>query len=236
MSFPMQPQLHGLKRHPYNTKLRLWWDAHWNGLPVQTAFGPLIENYLEKTRRVMDQALQAHSKILAVPLILHYPKALPSYSLLPHNQVISRFLGYLNWELGIIDTAHASDMRNIWCREQDTSDKPHYHAWLFFNGHALQRLGSLNAHVNGRDDAYDGDCLYHRIVRAWAWAINWPLEQMGGLVDVPKNNITEEPCVYHFHRDNHHAYQQVFYAASYSCKAYSKPIGQRIHCFDGSQL
>lgn len=236
MSYPMQPQLHGRKRHPDNTKLRLWWDAFWKGLSVQTAFGPLIENYLETTHRVMSQALQSHNKMLAVPVILHYPKALPSHCLLPHNEVISRFLRFLCWELGLINTAHSPDMRYIWCREQDTSDKPHYHAWLFFNGNALQDLGPLNAYINGSDGAYDGDCLYHRIVRAWAWAIGWPLEQMVGVVDVPKNNITKKPCVYYFQRSDHNAYQQVFYAASYLCKAYSKPIGQGFHCFGGSQL
>ncbi|EWH01918.1 hypothetical protein Q427_11400 [Halomonas sp. BC04] len=204
-------------------------------MAVQTASGPLIENYLETTHRVLSLALDAHSKILAVPVLLCYPKTMPPGKLLPNNLAISRFLYLLNWEMDLINTAHAPDMRDLWCREQVTSDKPHYHALLFFNGNALQRLGSLNAFSKGSIEAYGSDCLYHRIVRAWAWAIGWPLEQMQGLVDVAADTITDELYVYHFHRDDHNAIQQVFYAASYMCKAYSKPIGDGVHCFEGSR-
>ena len=198
MSFPMQPQLHGRKRHPYNTKLRLWWDAYWNDLPVNTSFGPLITNYLEKTYQVMHQALDAHSRLLAVPVLLCYPSVMPPNQQLPHNEAISRFMSFLSWEFTLIDTAHAPDMRYLWCREQLKSDKPHYHAW--------------------------------------AWAIGWPLENMKGLVHITTNSITKEVCTFDVHRQDEAKIKALFYAMSYACKAHSKPIGQRVHCFDGSQL
>lgn len=236
MSFLMQPQLHGRKRHPFNTKLRLWWDAYWHGWPVQTASGPLIENYLEKTRLVMNQALHAHSKILAVPVLLCYPSAMPTNQQLPHNKAISRFMKFLSWESTLIHTAHAPDMRYLWCREQVKSDKPHYHAWLLFNGHALQNIGTLKAYANECSDAYDSNCLYHRLVRAWAWAIGWPLEDMEGLVDITTNSITKEVCTFNVHKQNEAEIKELFYAMSYACKAHSKPIGKGgVHCFDGSE-
>lgn len=223
------------KRHRDNPNLRLWYHSTFYDFPVQTAHGPLIANYLDTTHRVMTQALQAHSRILAVPLTLRYPKAMSSDQLSPHNTAMSDFLNFLDWELGLINLTHSADMRHIWGREQDTSDKPHYHVWLFFNGNALDSIGALDTFSKDSDEAYSGDWLYHRIVRAWAWATRWPLEQMPGLVEVPKDRDTRHPYVYHFHRDDHNAFQQVFYAASYLCKAYSKPIGQGVHCFEGSR-
>lgn len=236
MSFPMQPHLHGRKRHPFNTKLRLWWDAYWNGLPVNTSFGPLITNYLEKTHRVMQQALNAHSRLLAVPVLLRYPSAMAPNQQLPHNKAISRFMSFLSWEFTLIDTAHAPDMHYLWCREQLKSEKPHYHAWLLFNGHALQHLGTLKAYANRSSYAFDSNCLYHRLVRAWAWAIGWPLEDMEGLVDITTNSITKEVCTFDVHRGDEAKIRELFFAMSYACKAYSKPIGEGVHCFDGSQL
>ncbi|WP_346796062.1 inovirus-type Gp2 protein [Halomonas sp. Bachu 37] len=236
MSSPFQSFLHGRKRHRDNTQLRLRHFPKFHNMSVQMTCGPLITNYLEKTYRVMKQARDAHSRILAVPLDLRYPEALPASSLTSHNTVISRFLYFLSCELTLIKTTHDPDMRYIWCREQDTSDKPHYHALLFFNGNALRRLGTLSAYMDGSDEAYDGDCLYHRLVRAWAWAINWPLEKMGGLVNVTQDRLTDKSAVRYFHRGDRAAFREVFYAASYLCKAYSKPIGQGVHCFDGSRL
>lgn len=226
---------HGRKCHPANLKLRLWWEAKWQDLPVNTAHGPLIDNYLDKAYSVMNQALNAHSRLLAVPVLLHYPKALPAGQLLIHNRVMSRFIRFLQWELGLIALSHNPDMRYIWCREQDTSDKPHYHMVLFFNGNALQHLGTLSAYMDGSDEAYSGDCLYHRLVRAWAWAIGWPLEEMKGLVDITTNSMTRNVCVFPLHRQQKAMIRELFFAISYLCKAYSKPIGQGVHCFEGSQ-
>ncbi|NYS59685.1 YagK/YfjJ domain-containing protein [Vreelandella salicampi] len=226
---------HGRKCHPDNLKLRLWWEAGWYDMPVNTAHGPLIENYLNKAHTVMNQALNAHSRLLAVPVLLRYPKAMPADQLRIHNLVISRFVDFLNWELGLIELSHDPDMRYIWCREQDTSDKPHYHMVLLFNGHALQHLGALSAYIDGSDEAYSGDCLYHRLVRAWAWAIGWQLEEMKGLVNITTNSMTKDVCVFRLHSRQKAMIREFFFAISYLCKAHSKPIGQGVHCFDGSK-
>lgn len=222
------------KRHSLNPQLRLWHESRYFDMAVQTECGPLIENYLETTLEVMHKAINAHSMILAVPVLLRNPKAMPLCRLPPDNRAISRFMYHLHWELGLIKTTHAPDMRHLWCREQEASDKPHYHTLLFFNGDALKRLGNLVALSINSIEAYVADCLYHRIVRAWAWAIGWPLEQMQGLVDVSEDNITDDLYVYHFHRNDNNAIQQLFYAASYLCKAHSKPIGDGFKCFKGS--
>lgn len=225
----------GRKCHPDNLKLRLWWEADWYDMPVNTAHGPLIENYLDKAHTVMNTALDAHSRLLAVSVLLRYPKAMPTDQLRINNLVIRRFVDFLNWELGLLGLSHDPDMRYIWCREQDTSDKPHYHMVLFFNGHALQHVGALSAYLDGSDEAYSGDCLYHRLVRAWAWAIGWPLEDMKGLVHITTNSMTKGVCVFRLHKRQKALIRQFFFAISYLCKAYSKPIGQGMHCFDGSQ-
>ena len=145
-------------------------------------------------------------------------------------------MSFLRWELGLLLTSHPVDMRYIWCREQVNSDKPHYHVMLLFNGNALRELGTLDMYSTDSDEPYGGNCMYHRLVRAWEASIHWPAHQMQGLVEVAEDSITDQLSVYHFHRDDQNAFKQLFYAASYLCKASSKPIDQRIHCFEGSRL
>ena len=236
MLFPVDSKLQGRKSHPCNTKLRLWWETAWHDLPVMDAYAPLIANYLEKTHRVLSQALKAHSRLLAVPVLLRYPKAMHADQLLINNQVISRFFHCMNWQLGLMAFSHNPDMRNVWAREQHKSDKPHYHVWLLFNGHALHRSGILNAYITGRDEAYDGNGLYHHIVRAWSHAIGWPLEDMKGLAHISAHNITNEVRTFYLHKKDKAKLRDLFFHMSYACKAYSKPIGQGVHCFDGTNL
>lgn len=224
------------KRHWDNPQLRLWYETLFHFLPVQTAQGPLITNYLETAHHVLSRARASHCKIMALPLTLRYPASMPLSDLTAHNTVMNRFLSFLRWELDHLSTSHPVDMRYLWCREQVTSHKPHYHVILLFNGNALSSLGTLKASTAIGEEAYSKDCMYHRLVRAWEWAISWPAHQMQGLVDMSEDNITDQLFVYHFHRDDQNAFQQLFYAASYLCKAYTKPIGQGMHCFEGSRL
>ncbi|SFT80025.1 YagK/YfjJ domain-containing protein [Halomonas saccharevitans] len=224
------------KRHWDNPHLRLWFDAYYHDMRVQTSRGPLIENYLYTLLRVMNQARRANSRTYAIRIDLRFPEAMPVSSLLASNAAMNKFFTRLGWELDLIKIKYPHDMRYVWVREQDTSDKPHYHVLLLFNGNALQSLGPLSAYAEkSATEAYAGDILYHRLVRAWEGVIGLPAEQMGGLVNVSKDKFTKELITFHFHRDDQDSFEQLFYAASYMCKAHTKPIAQGMHCCDGSR-
>ncbi len=94
---------------------------------------------------------------------------------------------------------------------------------------------SLGTFYRSPDGGYSDDNLYHRCMRAWSWAIGWPLHDMARLAHVATDKLTGEPYVYCLHRNDAATFAQVFCAASYMCKAYSKLIAKGIRCFEGSR-
>ncbi|SEM06426.1 YagK/YfjJ domain-containing protein [Halomonas daqiaonensis] len=224
------------KRHPDNPALRLWFDQYYHDMRVQTSWGPLIENYLYTLLRVMNRARHANSRTYAIRIDLRFPEAMPVSSLLASNAAMNKFFKGLDWEHGLIKLKYPHDMRYVWVREQKNSDKPHYHVLLLFNGNALQSLGPLSAYVGkGATEAFAADTLYHRIVRAWEGVIGWPAEHMVGLVNVSRDKVTEKVITFDFKKDDQATFEQLFFAASYLCKAHTKPIAQGVHCCDGSR-
>lgn len=220
------------KRHLDNPALKLWWDLYYQNMPVQTQKGPLIENYLKKLLFVMNQARQDCNRIFAIRIDLHYPDGTHAGLIAAQNATLSAFLEYLHQELDVAGTKYPHKLRNAWCCEQETSVNPHYHLLLLLNGNAYN--GYMYIDKTPRGD-YEYDNLFHRIVRAWSRAINCPQENMEGLVQLPRKPITKEFAKWHFRSDDHKVFADVFHAASYLCKAYTKPIGQGVHCFDGSR-
>jgi hypothetical protein len=220
------------KRNPDNPKQRFYYDHWFRGLPVQQhALGPLIENYLETTLRVLQHTTFQQNRTLVFRLDLRFPQAMPVGPVHTNNACLNDFFYALRKELDAACTKYTTELRYLWCREQDTSDKPHYHLMLLLNYDAFSSLGSFSP---SHDERYELNNLYHRCVRAWSWAIGWPLDGMGGLVHVATDKLTGQPYVYCLHRDDVATFAQVFYAASYLCKAYSKPIAQGIRCHQGS--
>lgn len=220
------------KRHPDNTALRLWWDSYYQNMLAQTQKGPLIENFLEKLLFVMNQARKDCNRLFALRIDLRYPTGTHASLIDFQNATISAFFQYLQWELDAAGTKYHHKLRKVWCCEQDTSVNPHYHLLLLLNGDAYNGLGYVNQTPCGD---YEYDNLFHRIVRAWARAINHPQQCMAGLVQVPRKPISNEMATWFFRSDEQTVFAEIFYAASYLCKSYSKPIGQGVHCFDGSK-
>ena len=221
------------KRHRDNPKLRFYYGDQYLGWPVyQYANGPLIENYLETSMRVLEHTVSQQRRTLAFRLDPRFPQTMPVGPMHADNACLSRFFHALRAELDAAGTKYTTEVRYLWCREQDTSDKPHYHLLLLLNYDAFRSLGTYSRSPDG---GYSYDNLYHRCVRAWSWAIGWPIHDMKGLINVATDKLTQQPYVYCLHRDDAATFAQVFYAASYLCKAYSKPIARRIRCFDGSR-
>lgn len=232
------------KRHTGRPDILLHWDPLYRAMRVQTGSGPLIANYLETLYRVMYRAIQSNKKVLAIRIDLRYPEKMNKQPRHDSNIDIVEWLKNLHRELKQAGIKHPHNMRYVWCREQYKGDKHHYHVLLLFNGNAYFRISGISSSENG---CYDEDNLYHRIVRAWCKAIEWPPEMMNGLVHVAerdkeqKNKINklnnEEKKEFHWiiHRDDPASFAEVFHAASYLCKVYSKPLMQINHCFNASR-
>ncbi|WP_404345770.1 inovirus-type Gp2 protein [Vreelandella venusta] len=220
------------KRHPDNPALKLWWENYYHGMWVQTQKGPLIENYLAKLLDVMRNARQDCNRILAIRIDLRFPISMNSSAVGQKNSTLSEFQIFLRRELDRANTKYPHRLRVVWCCEQNTSINPHYHLLLLLNGDAYNSIGFVGKSPCGR---YVYENIFHRIVRSWALAINQPHECMEGLVQLPRKPITNEMAVWFFQREDQMTFGQVFGAASYLCKAYSKNLGNGVHCFDGSR-
>jgi len=220
------------KRHSDNPALKLWWDIYYQNMLVQTQRGPLIENYLDKLLFVMNQARQDCNRVLAIRIDLRYPLGTLADINERDNASISAFFYYLQLELDRAGTKYPHKLRYVWCCEQSSSDLPHYHLLLLLNGDAYKGLGYMDKTPCG-DYGYEN--LFHRIIRAWAKAINHPEDLMAGLVHIPCKPVTSELATWFFHKSDQYTFEQVFWAASYLCKEHSKPIGKGVHCFGGSR-
>jgi len=218
------------KRHLDNPAHRLWWAGCYQGMWVQAQKGPLIENYLESLLWVMNQAREDCGRLFAIRVDLRFPEGYMGYTG-ADNTYIRRFLDCFLWELDVAGITKPHKMRYAWCHEKSTSHHHHYHLLLLLNGDAYNQLGCMK---KSEDGGYGYSNLYHRIVRAWSNTLNWPQEGMELLARIP-----EKPygalATWFFRSDDQPAFADVFGAASYLCKEATKPIGQGVHCFDGSR-
>lgn len=225
---------HQPKRHPSNSKLRLHYGHTFRGVPVFQYPGlPLITNYLETTWRVLHDAMNANLRTLAIRLDLRYPDAMPVGPMHADNACLSRFFTALQQELKDAHTKYPPDLRYVWCREQNNSDKPHYHLLLLLNYDAFCSLGNFAHSAPGQ---YHRDNLYHRCVRAWQCAIGLHGPSPQGLVNVAQDRLTQAYNVHTLHRHDTAAFHDVFRASSYLCKVATKPVGSGVRGFGSSQI
>lgn len=223
------------KRSPLNRNHTLHYapsyrvSEHLNiDFPVMTGHGPLIVQYLERTRAVFSKALKEHSKVLALRFDLYLPEAM----LLPpdadDNVVIDRFLNslasQLDWERIRSQSPHHRRVRHIVAREYaPTTGRVHFHVMLLINGHAYQTLGTKD---------YPSS-LYAHIIQAWASALRVPWEVADPCVHVTTG--AGEQCQYYLLRNalsegletNLEVHKAAFFRASYLCKLKTKQYGGR---------
>lgn len=227
---------HQPKRHPFNTKLKLHYSNEYRGFAVQQqlAYGPLIENYLERGIETLQHCLSAQARTLVCRVDLRYPAGLLPSDALMNNEVMARFFYHLSKELTWADTKYTTEIRYIWCRERNSSEAPHYHLMLLLNYDAIGGLGNYGP---SKDGTYSKENLFHRIVRAWAWAIGCTAHEMSGLVHACQDKFTREvyQCLDRRFPDS---LRSAVYVMSYLCKAYSKSqeLGQSFAVFTTSRV
>ena len=112
-----------------------------------------------------------------------------------------------------------------WCRERDTSEHPHYHLMLLFNGDVYRYLG------NYKDR--NGDNMSTRIQKAWCSAVGLAHEDYATLAEFPPN------AVYRFSRfdalDRSPVYWDFLIRLAYLAKTRTKDVHSGYRNFGTSQ-
>jgi len=220
------------KRHPHNPHWKCHYSGTFTGMPVyQHVNGPLIEQYLERSLHILQQVMACQRRTFVCRMDLRFPEGYPAATLDHHNVLLLNFWRYLKRELAATAGKYRPCLRFLWAREHESSETHHYHLMLLLNYEAIFTVGNYSPSPGG---GYYRNNLTHRVVRSWARAIEWPLENMGGRVQVCLHPNTPTPVEYCLRLGDDETLASVFYAASYLCKAYSKiPYG---HSFGSSRL
>lgn len=215
-----------MPRHPFNSNLSLHYSSSFNNRPLQDKFSPFIVEYLDRLERVIKRSLDSHARVFA----FRFDLRLPFSSAESHddNECISRFIASLKAKLSHrrdIATrnnpfAHQTTVHYVWCRESWSSDRPHYHFLILLNHDAFFTLGRFEL---GRSN------LFNRLIEAWASALLIEKERAAPLVHIPDN------CTYLVTRGDQNSFNDLFFRASYLCKASTKNYRDCIHSFGSSR-
>jgi hypothetical protein len=224
-----------LKRDRINRKLQLYYLGYYEDFQVQQKkeYGPLIRNYLVETVDEILAAVEALPSILIFRADLRFPDDMPRCSMHDNNQVLTTFFRYFKEEIKRASKAYKPFFRFVWAREQDTSQKPHYHVLIMLNYNVFRSIGKMEPNEYG---VYLRDNLYHRMMRCWYRAMGrFETEPHGQLIHMGEDPITGKLWTGHLRRNNWHSINQAVYNASYLCKQYSKRFGEGIRVFQTSQ-
>jgi hypothetical protein len=201
-------------KNPNNRNLTLITNPCFVGLPVFTKRGPLVGEYLESIIGVMDKAVAAHPRTIAIRVDLRYPGNYPQNDDIP---VITRFIKSLKSQIAADLTrkikkgtrVRPSDVNYVWVKERGSEERDHYHLVLFLNRDTYHALGQYDA-VEGNTAA--------RIRKAWASALGIAPEYIEGAVYFPENPV------YRLDAGSNAGgvYAKLFYRLSYFAKADTK--------------
>lgn len=231
------------RRHPNNSNLVLHYGNKWNGLPVQSEHGPLVENYLVRIHETMGYSLRDSASVSAMRFDLRIPWYWPETD----TGVITRFIESLRAQIDADERrksrqgirVHPARLRYVWVRERDSAIHWHYHVVIFVNRDAYFTLGQFRQHsedtwIDVPRDAYGdtADNMSERILRAWASALGCSIEQIAGVLHFSDNGVysikLNSP-------DYCKQFADAFYRLSYMAKADTKQYGDSSNNFGCSR-
>ncbi|HFI2159450.1 TPA: inovirus Gp2 family protein [Pseudomonas aeruginosa] len=219
-----------MPRHPSNTNLHLHHANTFQGLPVMAEKGPFIEQYLSRLHYTIERSLKQYSRVFAFRVDLRLPLnvELPDYAY--SNKVISRFLESFKAKIEHDRQrartrhryAHGSRVRYVWAREESMGERPHYHLLILLNGDAYFTVGRKTSSEQN---------IFHRLQEAWASALGLSVEEVSGLVEIPRaaGYLVSRAA------SDHGELADLFHRASYLCKAATKSYGDGKHGFGYSR-
>ncbi|BCR24410.1 inovirus Gp2 family protein [Aquipseudomonas alcaligenes] len=218
-------------RHPDNNNLHLHYDSTYDGFPVQADKGPFIREYLSDLKHTIELAMAQYPRVLAFRVDLRLPQGIDLPDHAYTNQVISWFfesftkkIQYHQERVAERGYARGCKVRYVWSREIGQGGRPHYHLLILLNRDAYYTVGRLRSErVN----------MISRIEASWAYALGLSVEQVCGLVHIPKNAVYRIDRA--LRRDEDDELPALFHRASYLCKVATKSYGDRQRGFDTSR-
>ena len=218
-------------RHPANTNLHLHYGDTFEGYPLMRDKGPFIREYLSALKHTIELAMAEYPRMLAFRVDLRLPQGieLPGYAYT--NQVISKFfesftkkIQYHQERVGERGCARGCKVRYVWSREIGQGGNQHYHLLILLNRDAYYTVGRLGSErVN----------MISRIEESWAGALGVAVEQVEGLVHIPRN--PEYRINRHVRRGDVDELPVLFNRVSYLCKVATKSFGDRQRGFGTSR-
>jgi len=217
-----------MQRHASNPNLHLYHQGTYEGLSIQVAKGPCVEEYLRRLRATIDYAQSEYSRVFAFRVDLRFPDSWGDLGYVSTNEILDRFFESFkakiahNRKMARQKNKYAPDsrVRYAWAREFGRNGRPHYHLLILLNREAFNTLGKMQS---------ENENMRRRLEEAWASALGVRAEEIVGLVEVPENPI------YRLHHNDPESLEALFYRASYLCKADTKRFGDGSHSFGASR-
>jgi hypothetical protein len=203
-------------------------SPNFNGYPVLSQHGVLVENILIGNEEVLAQAFRNHNRVVVMRFELKFPKGYQG-----STEIISKFFDSFRYKLknDLVKktesrgrTVH-SEIGYVWVKELSASHGWHYHVAIFLNYDVYNYFGIINSsNMN----------MYNRILYSWASALGYSVDNARGLVHIP-----EKP-VYKLDRNSitiNEDIHSVLYRLSYLAKLKTKPYntGSRVRFFGTSR-
>lgn len=213
-------------RLPDNTNLSLHWLPEYMGFPVQVTRGPLVENYLQRLKQVLDLSLSDYGRVFAFRFDLRFPLGMAVG--VNEDMCIERFIASFKAKIRHNRNqaqlrnrqAHDTLVRYVWCREIGQHGLPHFHFVMFLNGDAFSSLGKFE---------FERSNIFNRLHEAWGSALKLRETEVKGLVEFPSD------ARYLLRRDDPGSWDAFFCRSSYLCKVATKAYGDGRHNFGSSR-
>lgn len=187
-----------------------------NGYPVLSQQGELVENILIGNEEVLVKTIKVHSRVAVMRFELKFPAGYTG-----DIEIISKFFDSLRYRLKN-DLAKKtksrgrtvkSDLGYVWVKELSSNRGWHYHVALFLNYDTYNYFGII-----GSNNAN----MFNRIFFSWAGALGFSAESTKGLVHISKNPVYKlDRNSMTINEDIH----SVLYRLSYLAKLATKPYG-----------
>lgn len=211
-----------------NKNHTLHYAPAFNGLPVMSAYLPMVAEMLESLWNVASCALTDYPRVFAFRFDLRLPAAVDTEASDFANAVISRFIASLKAKVRHDRAraakenvqAHDTEVRYFWVREVGDWGRVHYHCTVLLNADAYNWLGRFQS---------ERENMANRVFGAWASALGLTSDQARDLVHFPENPS------YQLRRDDPQSVGEWFYRASYLCKVHTKFAGNGHHVYGSSR-
>lgn len=196
--------------------MKLIKSPSFNGYPVLSKYGGLVENILIGNEEVLVQAGKSHNRVAVMRFELKFPTGYVG-----DIEIISKFFDSLRYRLknDLVKKTKSrgrtvkSDLGYVWVKEVSGQHGWHYHVAIFLNYDVYNYFGIINSsNIN----------MYNRILFSWAGALGFSVGDTKGLVHIPENPV------YKLDRgsmDVSEGIHSVLCRLSYFAKLATKPYG-----------